>query len=477
MKENHDENTNLKKNIWNVDNLKIQFNNNDISDFPKSENSNSLDKAMILPNQSYLSFIENKQIFEQSKLKKYHNTILTNRCTGFGSHNFRIKNSNLIDNSNNYLNVNVPECDFIYKFILKEEKKNDVKFPMKISNSLNFSKWKKLKSTKLPSPRNAHSSTVIDKLIFIFGGHYKNNHLNDLIIFDSVNIQWIIPKIKGNIPSGIRGHTSSFILNNIFIFGGYDGKNRVNDLYRFSIDNFSFVKIPNNRETIFPRQRHTANISNNKILFFGGFQGDNKWINNMDMLNVDQLESYLLRENAKVNLKNDFHGTMLNNQEFSDITFIFNNNQKIYSHKAILSTRVEYFKNMFSDHMLEKNFHEIKVNDYDNDIYFQFLYFVYTSEIQKTNYQILLALFKLSDHYSYEPLKKKCETAILLMLNLVNVVEITIISYKCNSNILEDHCIDFILKNRNEKTLQKDMYNLIQYPNLMTKIMKQIGNF
>jgi N-acetylneuraminic acid mutarotase len=47
-----------------------------------------------------------------------------------------------------------------------------------------------------PSPRNAHAAIVINKKIYIFGGHYQNVHLNDLIIFDTIKSEWSCPSLK-----------------------------------------------------------------------------------------------------------------------------------------------------------------------------------------------------------------------------------------------------------------------------------------
>lgn len=386
--------------------------------------------------------------------------------------NFNTKNDSF-DKSNQYPYRNI-------SFSLKKAEnlnlyKNENLINRKLINSkiFTFLKWKRIKATSLPNPRNAHSTTVINKYIFIFGGHFKNLHLNDLIILDTFSNCWLIPNLSGNIPSGLRGHTSSAIFNNFYIFGGYDGKNRVNDLFRFSLEDFNFIKIPNNRELIFPRQRHTANVYKDKIYFFGGFEG-NKWINNLDILNVDQLENNLLKENFKRTIKSDF-GLILNSKEHSDLTFVVEN-KEIYAHKALLCVRVEYFQNMFSEHMLEKDFQIVEIFEYAYEIFFEFLAFVYSSEINKKSFEVIKELFRLSDNYSYDPLKKYVETALSLMLELHNVIEILINGYKCNSILLEKVCIDFIFENRKNSILLNEIKNLIEYPNLMTKILRTLAN-
>lgn len=461
--ENHEENKNRIEPNENViiceDSNAIKKNKQKI-DYSKSIN--------FLVNYTACSNINRKEKIEKEELTS---CLIKNRS------NLEKDNFNLYSSSNEILLSGID-----YK--LKEKQfnspsdgfyKNHEILNLKLNNYkiFTFLNWKKIKADKMPSARNAHSATVINKYLFIFGGHCKNIHLNDLIILDTINNCWLIPNLFGVVPRGLRGHSSSAIFNKFYIFGGYDGKNRVNDLYRFSLEDFKFIKIPNNRQLIFPRQRHTANVYNYKIYFFGGFEG-NKWMNNLDILNINHLENNLLLEDFKQIIKSDFV-YILNNKEYSDITFTFQSKQ-IYAHKALLCMRVEYFKNMFSEHMLEKDFELIEINEYSFEIFFEFLTYVYTAEINKKDYIVLIELFRLSDNYSYDPLKKYTEVELSLKLNLQNVIEVLIIGYKCNSNLLEKTSIDFIFENRKDSFLLKEIQNLIEYPNLMAKILKSLAD-
>jgi len=450
----YDSNSNVKLLSEKEENINILDDYLDSGLYTKLFSNSNLTICKPMTNEKFITTNEPEKIE-----KAYENNIKTENDTLYKTILYPNKNRSF--SLIKYENLN---------FKLIENRQN-----RKLDNSkiFTFLKWKKIKAANLPNPRNAHSSTVINKYIFIFGGHYKNFHLNDFIILDTINNCWLIPNLSGFIPSGLRGHTSSAIFNNFYIFGGYDGKNRVNDLYRFSLEDFNFIKIPNNREIIFPRQRHTANVFNEKIFFFGGFEG-NKWINNMDILNVDQLENNLLKEKFKKTIKSDLC-LILNNKEYSDLTFIVEN-KEIYAHKALLCLRVEYFKNMFSEHMLEKNSQVVEIFEYAYDVFLEFLSFVYSSEINKKSFEVIKELFKLSDNYAYDPLKKYTESALSLMLELHNVIEILIIGYKFNSNLIEKVSIDFIFENRKNSILLNEIHDLIEYPNLMTKILRAFAN-
>lgn len=194
--------------------------------------------------------------------------------------------------------------------------------------------WRKEENVKgtIPSTRNAHTASVIDNKIFIFGGHYMNEHLNDMYSYEVQEKTWTKIVLKNNIPRGLRGHTSTFFYDSLYIFGGFDGKKRLNDL--FIIDMQSFVctcvninNLSNDKNVVhnvIPRQRHSAVLVNNSIMYFGGFEGTT-WLENIDVLDLIKFQEVLLQNKIKSQLKTDYK-KMLNDVEFSDVSFILTNN-------------------------------------------------------------------------------------------------------------------------------------------------------
>lgn len=325
---------------------------------------------------------------------------------------------------------------------------------------------------KIPSARNAHSATVIGKKIYIFGGHYQNVHLNDLVIFDTLKNEWISPELKGTLPFGMRGHTATYVFNKIYFFGGYNGKVRNNDIYRLALEDFSFTKIHNNTENILPRQRHSACVTSDfRILVFGGFDGV-KWLNNIDELSIARLEHNLSLQSCQWNLKMNFR-ELINNPDYSDIMFVVGE-RKIYAHKSILFTRCEYFRNMFSDHMIERKSEILHIDSFDYDIFLLFIEFLYTADIALKESKCIMKLYELADAYTYESLKKYCEDVLGFLIEYENVIDILLLGYKCSSSVLEDLAVDFISKNRKKVTKNCNLYRLVDCPSLMTKIMKHL---
>jgi dynein heavy chain len=75
-----------------------------------------------------------------------------------------------------------------------------------------------------PSPRGAHSATLIGKNVYVFGGYggmgYGRRDLNDLHMLDIETWKWskITPKGKG--PDKRSGHQATACDNSLYVFGG-----------------------------------------------------------------------------------------------------------------------------------------------------------------------------------------------------------------------------------------------------------------
>lgn len=98
----------------------------------------------------------------------------------------------------------------------------------------------KVDKHKLPQPRMGHSSQLWNgSQIIIYGGWNGFQVLSDVIFID---LKKGVEKLSFNIPSIIRGeapmrqfHTASVIENMMFVFGGGDGKYWLNDLLIFDL--------------------------------------------------------------------------------------------------------------------------------------------------------------------------------------------------------------------------------------------------
>ncbi|CAG8606365.1 21548_t:CDS:2 [Rhizophagus irregularis] len=137
--------------------------------------------------------------------------------------------------------------------------------------------WNRARTIGDPPPIcRAHSSTLVDKKLFIFGGGDGPTYFNDLFIFDTDVLEWIKPKTSGNIPSPRRAHTSAYYNNHLYIFGGGDGFKALNDVYILNItdlNNLVWQKLePKGRPPI-SRGYHTTNLVGSKLVVYGGSDG------------------------------------------------------------------------------------------------------------------------------------------------------------------------------------------------------------
>lgn len=69
--------------------------------------------------------------------------------------------------------------------------------------------------------RQFHTSSVIDNLMFVFGGGDGKYWLNDLLIFDLINLAWSGPvHTHGVAPAGRLQHSAITFEKKIYLFGG-----------------------------------------------------------------------------------------------------------------------------------------------------------------------------------------------------------------------------------------------------------------
>lgn len=96
----------------------------------------------------------------------------------------------------------------------------------------------------IPAGRLQHSAITYDKRIYIFGGEPDQfRQLNDIICLDTSNLTWIKPPVSGDEPSARVSTTGCLIDSKIYYFGGYDGFQWMNDVHVFDIENNRWDKV------------------------------------------------------------------------------------------------------------------------------------------------------------------------------------------------------------------------------------------
>eukprot|EP00744_Colponema_vietnamica_P003773 GILI01005726.1.p1 GENE.GILI01005726.1~~GILI01005726.1.p1 ORF type:complete len:497 (+),score=112.38 GILI01005726.1:197-1687(+) len=322
----------------------------------------------------------------------------------------------------------------------------------------------------LPQARNAHTITVVGTKLYLFGGHSGNKHLKDLHILDTETLTWHQPDVLGVCPPGLRGHTANLIGHKIFLFGGYDGRGRSNDLYVLNTETMKWMHPTECDKTPAGRQRHTASLVGSRQLFiFGGFDG-NKWLNDLHVLDVGQLEANAITDQAINSLITNMRG-LLNNSEFSDVTFVVEG-RPIPAHKAILAAQCAQFRAMFLNGMKESSETQITIPSWSYSSFLSMLEFLYTGSVSDFSPAVALDLLGLADHYTLDVLKNLCENTLIHNVDTDNVPILLTHAHRFQAQELKKFCLNFILKHFDVVARTKAFEDLGQIPQLLLEVTK-----
>ncbi|KAI5479159.1 hypothetical protein MNV49_004019 [Pseudohyphozyma bogoriensis] len=128
----------------------------------------------------------------------------------------------------------------------------------------------------IPPVTRAHTATLVDKRLFIFGGGDGPTYYNDTYFFDTLSLTWVKPVIHGNPPTRRRAHTSVYYNHKIIIFGGGNGSMALNDVHALDVSDLSQLTWRELRVTGKPpiaRGYHSMTLVGSKAVVFGGSDG------------------------------------------------------------------------------------------------------------------------------------------------------------------------------------------------------------
>ncbi|CEL60348.1 Rab9 effector protein with kelch motifs OS=Bos taurus GN=RABEPK PE=2 SV=1 [Rhizoctonia solani AG-1 IB] len=154
--------------------------------------------------------------------------------------------------------------------------------------------WGKPKPTgEQPPGSRAHTATLVhNRFIFIVGGGQDFVYFDTLYIFDTLMHKWLKPEIQGEKPMPRRAHTSCLHNGKLFIFGGGNGSVALNDVWAMDItvpfDKLRWQHIRPREGSALPPPRgyHTSNLVGNVMVIIGGSDGrdtyDDIWVMDLD---------------------------------------------------------------------------------------------------------------------------------------------------------------------------------------------------
>lgn len=134
--------------------------------------------------------------------------------------------------------------------------------------------------------------------------------------------------------------------------------------------------------------------------------------------------------------------TMLNNPEFSDVTFNVEG-EPVHAHKMIMSARSEHFRAMFSERWSQSP--EVEVPDIRKPVFLALLEYLYTGKVD-INIGLAIELLTAADQYTMSELKDRCVAVLLANITVENVSEIFTAADRHEVDKLRVKCMDFILQ-------------------------------
>ncbi|XP_073015177.1 uncharacterized protein [Primulina eburnea] len=144
-----------------------------------------------------------------------------------------------------------------------------------------------------PTPRDSHSCITVGDNLFVFGGTDGRRPLNDLHILDTSTNSWITPSVRGDGPEAREGHSAALIGKRLFIFGGCgkfeNSQIYYDDLYILNTETFSWKSVVPSGTPPSKRDSHTCSSWKNKIIVIGGEDSSDYYLSDVHILDTDTL--------------------------------------------------------------------------------------------------------------------------------------------------------------------------------------------
>ena len=168
----------------------------------------------------------------------------------------------------------------------------------------------------------------------------------------------------------------------------------------------------------------------------------------------------LIKVKGNKNLGNSL-SNYLNDKTFADVCFIIENEQ-IYAHKLILSSRSPYFSKLIKANCKDNSTLEIEIEDSAPKIFLGILEYMYTDEL-KLSIQNVWEIYKAANFYELFDLVTSCQDFIKKKIQIDTVSIILKNSQIIENTILVTCCYEFIEKNIKNIDLKKiEKFNEIE---------------
>jgi len=116
-----------------------------------------------------------------------------------------------------------------------------------------------------------HAAATLGKDIYLFGGCHGHGRLNTVYKLDTEALRWETLTTKSeHLPTPRGGPGLVAVDDKLFVYAGYQGKEELNDLWEFNIATREWRKIEGEGEHPPARSVHTANLIGHTMVAYGG---------------------------------------------------------------------------------------------------------------------------------------------------------------------------------------------------------------
>lgn len=131
----------------------------------------------------------------------------------------------------------------------------------------------------IPPPCRAHTATLVDRRLVVFGGGEGPVYRNDVYVLDTLTRCWTKAEFPEDTaqPPPRRAHTAVLYKNKVWVFGGGNGSQALNDLWTLDVsvpvERMRWTQQATKGKAPVARGYHTANLVGNVMVIMGGSDG------------------------------------------------------------------------------------------------------------------------------------------------------------------------------------------------------------
>ena len=213
------------------------------------------------------------------------------------------------------------------------------------------------------------------------------------------------------------------------------------NLFQYKYDDFhgssEYSSIFSRQTILCPKQ-----VITHSVPYTDYFKSDDNLTIYFELIHVRSQPN--ISEKVGNTLVKDFE-TLLVSNAFSDLKIVVKGTE-FMAHKCVLGTRSPVFSAMFSSDMKEKLENKVEINDFDVDVFEQFMKFIYTGVAPKVD-DMSEELLVCGEFYGVTDLKNICEEILCQRIGIDSAIDLLLFAVKYRAEGLKERTIDFIAEN------------------------------